>query len=418
MSAASSSSTRCFLFLQGPHGPYFARLGGALAARGHPVFRINLNGGDRRDWPGVATQYHGTLHNWPTFFDDFVVSRDITDIVLFGDCRPHHSSAHGMAKLRGLRVHVVEEGYIRPDFVTLEEGGVNGHSSLPRDPIWYRAEAARLPAVAPFVSVPSSFKRRARETVRHLVATALLYPLYPFYQNHRPESAWLEALGWLMRSIVRGRERRQCARVWAAVKEHPYFIVPLQLNSDYQIRVHSPFNDMHAALRFIIKSFAQAAPADVHLLVKRHPLDPGLVGWGRYTHALARRYGVQDRVSYLPDGDIGEMIDGARGAVMVNSTVGTLALNSGVPVAVLGAAVYDVEGVAHRGALEAFWNAPPAPDAALWQAVRRVLIDRCLIRGGFLSEEGLAMLVDNAIPRLIEAPKLPASNVMQVAHWR
>jgi capsular polysaccharide export protein len=36
----------------------------------------------------------------------------------------------------------------------------------------------------------------------------------------------------------------------------------------------------------------------------------------------------------------------------------------------------------------------------LYSAFRRVLINQCLIRGGLLSEEGLAMLVDNAVKRL------------------
>ena len=50
----TGDAPRTFLFLQGPHGSYFARLGGALAARGHLVHRINLCGGDRHDWPGPA----------------------------------------------------------------------------------------------------------------------------------------------------------------------------------------------------------------------------------------------------------------------------------------------------------------------------------------------------------------------------
>ena len=40
---------RTFLFLQGPHGPYFAMLADALRARGHKALRININGGDKVD---------------------------------------------------------------------------------------------------------------------------------------------------------------------------------------------------------------------------------------------------------------------------------------------------------------------------------------------------------------------------------
>ena len=419
----TDDTLRSFLFLQGPHGTYFARLAGALAARGHLVHRINLSGGDRRDWRGAAVNYRGTLRSWPIFFDDFIVDHAITDIVLFGDCRPHHASAHGMAKLRDIRVHVVEEGYIRPDFVTLEEGGVNGHSQLPRDPQWFRAEASRLPQEDPAAPVPAAFKRRFSETVNHLWATALMKPLFPFYRTHRPLSPAVEATGWALRFAMRGRERRSSRRVVEQVlaerEATPFFLLPLQLDSDYQIRVHSPFNDMRAALRFIIKSFAEGAPAHTRLLIKRHPLDPGLIGWQRLTRILARRYGVQNRLFYIADGDIATILPNACGAVMVNSTVGTLALNMGVPVAVLGHAVYDVDGVVHRGVLEAFWQAPRVADPALWSAVRRVLIDRSLVRGGFLSETGLAMLVDNSVARLTAPSRIGArNNVTRVAHWR
>ena len=412
------SETRAFLFLQGPHGSYFARLGGALAARGHHVRRINLCGGDRLDWPGPATNYRGTQRGWPTFFDDYIVDHGITDVLLFGDCRPRHSSAHGMAKLRGLRVHVLEEGYIRPDFVTLEEGGVNGHSTMPRDPAWFRAEAARLTGDIDAPPVPSSFRRRANETMRHLWATAVERPFFPFYANHRPLHPFVEAFGWALRWATGKTDRTRSAKVVAALGDEPYFLVPLQLNSDYQIRVHSPFGDMRAALRFMVKSFAEAAPGDTHLLVKRHPLDPGLVPWRRITRSLAARYGVSNRVHYISDHNLEAVLHPARGTVMVNSTVGTLALNSGIPVAVLGHAIYDLDGVVHRGALETFWTDPKTPDPTLWDAVRRVIIDRSLIRGSFLSEEGLAMLVENAIPRLTVAPKPFAEVVRRVAHWR
>lgn len=426
---------RRFLFLQGPHGSYFARLGGALAALGHGVFRINLCGGDRLDWPDSAVDFRGRLSAWPVFFDDFIVEHDITDVVLFGDCRPHHQSAHAMAKTRGLRVHVLEEGYIRPDYVTLEEGGVNGHSLMPRDPAWFRAEAARLPPEPAHDPVPSSFSRRAQETIRHLAATMLMAPAYPFYRTHRPHHPLIEAAGWGLWAATRKREnalsRHTLDQILPDRAAHPIFLVPLQLNSDYQLRVHSPFDDMRAALRFIIKSFARAAPAHTRLLVKRHPLDNGLVPWRRITRKLARRYGVAERVFYIAHGDIAELLPAAAGAVMVNSTVGTLALNQGVPVAVLGHAVYDVAGVVHRGALDSFWPAPPTPDASLWAAVRQVFVNRSLVHGGFLSEEGLTLLVENAIPRLTAPGAFRAArsgpartghtttdNVTRIAHWR
>jgi capsular polysaccharide export protein len=153
-------------------------------------------------------------------------------------------------------------------------------------------------------------------------------------------------------------------------------------------------------LRFVLKSFARHAPVDVSLVIKRHPLDPGLVPWERETRRLAAQYGVADRVFYLADWDIAEIVHHSIGVVTVNSTVGTLALNDGKPVTVLGHAVYKVPGIVHHGPLDAFWSAPQPPSLPLYAAFRQVLLNKCLIRGGLLSDEGLAMLVDNAVTRL------------------
>lgn len=398
---------KTFLFLQGPHGPYFAMLADALRARGHQALRININGGDKVDWPGEgATDYRGTFRNWPLFFDDYIVHHGITDLILYGDCRPYHASAHKMARLRNLRVHVVEEGYIRPDFLTLQEDGVNGNSTLPLDPDWYLEQARVLPPEenGREPQIPSTFRQRAFNTGRNGMASAMMRPIFPFYQTHRPNSFLLETVGWFKKLNLRKGERRKSREEWAKVKDRPYFTLPLQLDSDYQIRVHSPFGTMRAALRFVIKSFAAHAPANTALVVKRHPLDPGLVAWGRLTRRLAAHYGVGDRVFYLADWDIAEVVGKSLGVVTVNSTVGTLALNAGKPVVVLGHAVYKVPGVVHKRSLDEFWPAPGAPDMALYSAFRRVLIDRCLIRGGLLSEEGLRLLVENAADRLTRRP--------------
>jgi len=400
----ATDAKQTFLFLQGPHGGFFDQLASALAMQGHAVRRINLNGGDRADWSGFSTDYRSSLKGWPLFFDDFVVDHLVTDVILFGDCRPHHASAHGMAKLRGIRVHVFEEGYIRPDFMTLQEDGVNGNSKLPRDGDWYREQAGRLSGFPPVEPVPSSFARRLRETSRYTIFSALTRPLYPFYRSHRSAAMLSEALGWAVHFVTKRRERRRSAALMTAIRDTPYFALPLQLNSDYQIRVHSPFRDMRAALRFIIKSFARSAPAGVNLIVKRHPLDGGLSSWRRFVRREAQRYKVADRVFYIGDGDISDLVAKARAVVTVNSTVGTLALNSGVPVAVLGEAIYDIEGIVRREPLDTFWADPPPVDTALYDAFKRVLIDRCLIPGGYLSDAGIAMLVRHAERRLTREP--------------
>ena len=392
-----------FLFLQGPPGPFFDRLGTALRDLGHAVHRINLNAGDVASWSGAAVDYRGTAERWPSFVDDYLVQHAITDVILFGDCRPLHNAARGMARLRGVRVHVFEEGYIRPNWATLELDGVNGHSTLPRDPKWYLDAARTLPPLAELPTVPSRFRRRAQEATSYYARTSLGKWDFPHYRSHRDRSAWAEALGWLKQFALRKLHEDRAETALARLEGKRYFTLPLQLSSDHQIRVHSLFGTMQAGASYVIESFARSAPSDTRLLVKEHPLDSSLFSWQRFIRREARRLDVEDRVIFAKGGHIGDIVEGSLGVVTVNSTTGTLALASGVPVITLGQAVYNIPGITFDGPLDAFWSNPTPPDPKTWDAFSRVLQARCLVYGGFASDEGIEMLVQGSIARLVQA---------------
>jgi capsular polysaccharide export protein len=402
------SLRRTFVFLQGPHGPFFHLLGKALAARGHVVLRINLNGGDRHDWPAPATNYSGNAEAWPEFFGRFVATHGVTDVLLFGDCRPLHRAAHIVAKARGVRICVFEEGYLRPDFMTLEFDGVNGHSTLPSNPAWYVETARDLPPFLQRPPVPSSFRRRVKETMAYQLHTQLQGWRFLGYHTHRPEHPALEFIGWLGQMLVRRRAQAEAQAGMASLTPKQYFVFPLQLNSDHQIRTHSHFPSMSAAIYTTLESFSRMAPPDTLLLVKQHPLDNGVINWRKVVKAQAAALGISDRVLFIRAGDIATIVADARGVVTVNSTTGTLSISAGVPTMVLGKAIYNVPGVTHHDTLDSFWRDPTPPDAALWDAFCRVLYDRCLIHGGLLSEEGLDLLVEGAAARLV-GPELVAA---------
>ncbi|WP_342671293.1 capsular biosynthesis protein [Sphingomonas sanxanigenens] len=375
-------------------------LGERLRARGCAVHRINLNGGDRYDWPEGAVDYRGRRSRWSLFVNQFMRDHRITDLLLFGDCRPMHVAATGMAKLRGINVHVLEEGYIRPDWMTLEPDGVNGRSTLSRDPRWFLQQAAMLPPVPSLPSITASFKRRAHDSYwyYHHVVTGKLR--FPFYRPHRPGSIVAEGLGWLAKFARAKRRARQSKRTQEAVAGKRYFLFPLQLTSDYQIRAHSPFDDMATAVEYVLENFARHAPADTLLLVKEHPLDSSFFNWRRFLARKALALGCEHRVLHIDGGDLGELSHGSSGMVCVNSTSGTLALGAGIPVMVLGEAIYALRGVTHQAGLDRFWIAPQEPDSRVYGAFKQVLHARCLVRGGLASKSAIDILIDSIEERL------------------
>jgi capsular polysaccharide export protein len=391
---------RAFLFLQGPPGPFFYRLGLELKARRIPVYRINLCGGDRLDWPRGAVDFRDRFSDWPVFLDQFLRDYGITDLVLFGDCRPYHVSAHGMASLRGVRTHVLEEGYVRPDWMTLELEGVNARSSLSRDKEWFIREAARLPAEPEYPPITASFRRRSRDSYWHYHNVVVGRLRYHHYRSHRSGSIILEGLGWAWRFLRSGRYRKTTQEVLAGLLGKPMFLLPLQLSGDYQIRTHSSFPDMQSAAAYTISSFAAHAPEDSHLLLKGHPLDCSFYNWRRFVNKQARYYGIEGRLHYVDGGDLEHMVSAARGLVCVNSTSATLALANGTPVCTLGEAIYDIDGLTHQGHLDSFWLDPAGPQPGVYPAFRRVLADRCLVRGGVASESAVSTLIASVLTRL------------------
>ena len=398
---------RNFLFLQGPPGPFFRLLAAELAYRRCGVHRINLSGGDSYDWSEGAIAYRGLAKHWPLFFDGYVQDHGITDLVLFGDCRPMHQSAMRMARLRGVHIHVFEEGYIRPDWMTLERDGVNGHSSFERDPEVLFAAARWLPEVPRLPPITATFRRRARDSFWHYFNVAVRRPQFPFYRTHRKASLIGEGLGWLLRFSRVRRRARQAEAALDRLGNRRYFLFPLQLSGDYQIRAHSPFASMPMAVDYVMRSFARHAPADAVLLIKEHPLDCGFINWRRYVARRARQLGVAGRVLHIDGGNLGELSARSAGMVCVNSTSGTLGLEVGSPVIVLGEAVYDVPGVTHQGSLDLFWRAPDLPDRALYHAFKKVLHARCLVRGGLASESAIHTLVSNSVERLLAEDAVP-----------
>lgn len=406
---------RSFLFLQGVCSPFFARLADRLRTDGHRVFRVNFNGGDAAYWglhPAFA--FRRKLDKLPDFLDDKYRRLGITDQILFGDRRPIHRPAVNLAERYGIRTHVFEEGYFRPYWVTLEREGVNGHSLLPRDPDWFWETGQRLPDYGNGDAFPSPFWLRALHDVGYHLANAVNPVLFPSYRTHAPHSAPLEYAGYIrrfamLRLIGERRSGQLVDRLLAAPT--PFFLLPLQLSSDAQIRDHSRFDDMAGVIEFVMESFAKHARGNTRLVIKNHPLDMGLDDHLRVIAGLERRFGLSGRVDYLESGDLITLLQRARGVVTVNSTVGSLSLGLGCPTVTLSDPIYNLPGLTFQGKLEEFWQEGTKPDPELFRRFRNTVIHATQVNGGFYSGPGIALAVENC-RRILTAERSPLENLM------
>ncbi len=398
---------RSFLFLQGPQSPFLRRLGLALAACGVRVTKVNFCGGDIFHWPRpFALSYRGPRLDWPVFAAALMDRRQVTDLVLQGDLRPLHHDAICLAQTRGIAVHVLEEGYLRPSYITMEEGGVNANSPLPATPEAVLARAEAVPQPGPSYRIVDALPTRVYATVKHHLGNVLLWSLFPRYRTHRPYCIGRELMGWIPRYLNRTRRLRRSAASLAALlaAEVPFFLFPLQLDSDMQIRSYSHFGLLDSIM-LVLASFATAAPPECRLLVKNHPLDNGLIDLRRYLDNFSRSVGVADRVVYL-DGGPGRPImahPACRGVVLVNSTIGLEAMALGRPVYSLGRSPYAMPGLAvtpNEMSLETFWREPRPVDETLLTAFIRVLHADALLAGNFYTDVGIAAAISGILKRL------------------
>ncbi len=362
------------LLLQGPAGPFFRRFADELRAAGIRVTKVNLHAGDAVFFrgPGVVP-FRGTARQWPGFVRELIGERRIDALFLFGDCRPYHRRAIEVARELGVAVWAFEEGYLRPDYVTLEREGVNGHSTMPRDPELFRRMARELPEPDPPESPGPSLAPAAGYSIVNATAMTFFNRGYPHYEHHRDMHALRQAGSWL-RSATR--------KVWYSVRERDllddlsgrrsvrYFFVPLQVHCDFQL-LHSPYADVPDFIREVVATFADHAPEGDSLVLKHHPMDRAYREYGPLVRDLAERHGLGDRLVYVHDLHLPTLLKNARGTVTINSTVGLSSLHHGTPVKVMGTAVYDVPGLTHPGSLADFFRDPGTVDRELYEGFRR-----------------------------------------------
>jgi capsular polysaccharide export protein len=186
---------------------------------------------------------------------------------------------------------VAELGFF-PDTLQYDVRGINFGSSLPRDPDFYRPLANRLP-----LEKPQDLVRRKPKQKGHSTDTL-------------PSN---------------------------------YIFVPMQVPSDMQILVHSPWIRNMVHLYETLFALAERHP-ERHFVVKEHPSFPLSIR----SHIVPHQ-----RIHFANHNDTRELIEGAEAVITVNSTVGLEAILLGKKVITLGDAPYNVEGlVLHARGLE------------------------------------------------------------------
>ena len=388
-----------YLLLQGPMGPFFAELASWLESKGREAVNVVFNGGDHFYCRQRSVlHYTQTPAQFARWLKEVWQTYPFDTLVCFGDCRPLHQAARQWANAKGLRFLAFEEGYLRPHFITLEVGGVNAYSSLPQEPDFYR----QLPEMPPRViqSLKPSTRLRYWHATWYYLIGWFHQKQYPHYRHHKSFSPWYE-----MRCWIRAWRRKH----WYAFSErhvlprlqnqldNRFYLAILQVYNDSQIRQHSPYNDVREYINDVIYSFATKAPATKFLVFKHHPMDRGHRLYAPLIKRLSKKYGVRNRVLYVHDLPMPEMLKHAKAVVTINSTAGLSALIHNKSLKVMGDALYDMKGLTYQGHLHQFWTAGFRPDMKLLGKFRGYLLETTQINEVFYGKHNASVEQPNRV---------------------
>ena len=376
------------LLLQGPMGYFFKRLDTLFQKQGATTYTIGFNAGDaffsaRHNY----IPYRDTRENWASFIEAFLHTHKIDQIYLFGDCRFYQSQAIQIARQLDLDVFVFEEGYLRPNYITLEKFGVNNFSKMRRDRAFYdQLDLSRYPDVKAKSAHFNSTTMILSAMTYYFMGNVFSF-LYPNYVHHRSFSGLREAF-FGVRNFLRKQKykitEKKLINTLVLERKNQYFFVPLQTHNDFQVLKHSGYGSLEKFIIEVIESFANHANEEDFLLFKHHPVDRGRKRHCCFIQTQARKYGIEHRVNVVHDLHLPTCLQNAKGTITINSTVGLSSIFHQTPLITLGYALYDIEGLTNKGMpLKDFWHTQIKPDQQLFDKYRRYLIKNTQLNGSF-----------------------------------
>ncbi len=402
------------LLLRGPVGPFFRKLQDVLEAKNYEVWRVCFNGGDllfssKRN----RIVFSGNQAEWRDLLANLLAAGDIECIILFGSEHPAHKIARDVAERIGIRVISLEEGYIRPGYVTIEDGGNNADSPL----------TGRLPPNG-FV-LPHDDEKEIKDFKNlssMIVYGALYYSLKTIFgigkQNglvRRHISALPEMFYWVRNAYRKVFSQHRNFSQIRNLLEHwdgKYFLVPLQVAADSNLQEAALGWNSVRLISSVLKSFAQAAPNDAHLVFKIHPMERGHSNHTRLIRSTAEVLGVGDRVDVIDAGSLGLLARHAAGMITINSTSGLSAIFHGIPLLVIGQAIYanpHLAVCAHGNPdFDAFWSHKQVASEAVRKAYIAWLKQAALKPGDFYVSTGIDLACEGILGKLNSPAVLPS----------
>lgn len=385
MNSIGNIKNKNILFLQGPMGNFFKKLDKAFIKKGATTYKIGFNAGDSffsNHFNYIA--YKDTKENYSSFIKNFLINKKINKIFLFGDCRFYQSLSIQVARTLEIEVFVFEEGYIRPNYITMEKYGVNDFSHISRDADFYKK--IELSGVEKPKDAKHNQTLMVLSAMTYYLVANIFHYRYPYYIHHRDFSAIKEffyGIRSVVRKIIYIFKEKKYLKIIKNELANNYFFVPLQTYTDFQILEHSGYRSIEKFIIELLESFARNN-LDDWLVFKHHPVDRGRKDYEDFIINQAEILGIEDRVMILYDTHLPTLLRNAIGTITINSTVGLSSLYHETPTITLGSAIYDIDGLTCKGMkLDDFWYKYKTPNMELLDKYRLYIVRNTQLNGSF-----------------------------------
>ncbi|WOE71946.1 hypothetical protein RZR97_10010 [Hydrogenimonas thermophila] len=270
------------------------------------------------------------MAKYVSYLREFLKDRKIELVLMHNDLRWQHALAIEVCKELEIKYLVTERGIFRPNTTTIDLKGVNANSSIPRKKEFYENINISELNLMSYKSYKISIKDNLLTNIRFAFFILLNKCGDILRINSYIKNKHYSLLNYIKLFIKQKYSVKDKINLNLPEK---FVFIPLQVNTDTQILVHSNFKTIQEFITLVEKSF-YSLNSDLKLVFKIHPMEQGLVNY------------QFDSKSFVVENNTNELIKKCEFLITINSTVGFEAIQNYKKVIVLGEAFYKINGIA------------------------------------------------------------------------
>tara|TARA_B100001093_G_scaffold510011_1_gene575079 strand:- start:4382 stop:5614 length:1233 start_codon:yes stop_codon:yes gene_type:complete len=375
------------LLLVGPIGTFFSRLSNYFEENKIETFKISFPLFEYGFPNSKRIFYDKEIKFFKKFLKEIIRKNKIKHIFMYGNVLEPHKQALILSdefEKEGLNIntYIFELGYLRPNFVTLEEKGVNYKSSFIHNREFYdsKSKYKKLP-------IPRKHGLRIRKiwkAITFITHCFTDYKLVKFEHKLQPKPIYLffQIKGFFLKYFYKFQEYQKKKK---CLSKKPFFIVILQVSTDSQVTQGSKIGNNFAFITKVIKDFSSSKLKNTNLVFKHHPRDRGYNNYKKFILKVSRKYNVASNIFYIHDFPLSKIFRNnlCKGTVLINSSVGYQSLYHSIPVKSFGYVPYNFEGLTDQNNLISFFKKPQKVNKNLFDKFYKYILENSQINGNF-----------------------------------